>query len=147
MPKRQILSFASDFSKQQLTTMIKGLTRWIIDQARSHDAASVGAGKPVESQSTEQDRIQYRPTTFRFYFAACIFTRCRIRNKEAKAWNRWRNCYFCSCTYCYSITDYSSVPEVLQNIGIQASKWKNTLSYLKRCAQPPNRRVSKVLIT
>ena len=55
--------------------MIKGLTRWIIDQARSH-AASVGASKPVESQSTEQDRIQYRPTTFRFYFAACIFTRC-----------------------------------------------------------------------
>ena len=38
--------------------MIKGLIRWIIDQARSH-AASVGAGKPVESQSTEQDRIQY----------------------------------------------------------------------------------------
>ena len=40
--------------------MIKGLPRWIIDQARSH-AASVDAGKPVDQKTiyrTRSDPIQ-----------------------------------------------------------------------------------------
>ena len=55
--KRQILSlFASDFSKQQLTTMIKGLTKWRIDQARSH-AESVGAGQQVDPKPIYRARL------------------------------------------------------------------------------------------
>ena len=53
----QILSmFAKHFSKKELREMIPGLSKWQIDQARSH-AAEEGPGQPVVSEPIKRTRL------------------------------------------------------------------------------------------
>ncbi|KAL9976835.1 hypothetical protein ACROYT_G014170 [Oculina patagonica] len=55
--KRQILSlFANDFSRAELQTLIPGLTKWRIDQARLH-ANEVGKGQIVPEKPIFRTRI------------------------------------------------------------------------------------------
>ena len=55
--KRQILSlFANDFSRWELQTLIPGLTKWRIDQARQH-ATEAGKGQVFPKQTIFQKRI------------------------------------------------------------------------------------------
>lgn len=55
--KRQILSvFANDFSRSELQGLIPGLSKWRIDQARSH-AAQVGKGQPLKEKAIYRARI------------------------------------------------------------------------------------------
>ena len=55
--KRQILSlFANDFSRRELQTLIAGLTKWEIDQARQH-ATEAGKGQVVLEQTIFRKRI------------------------------------------------------------------------------------------
>ena len=55
--KRQILSlFANDFSRVELQRMIPGLSKWRIDQARSH-ATQLGKGQPVLEKPIYRARI------------------------------------------------------------------------------------------
>ena len=55
--KRQILSlFANDFSRRELQTLIPGLTKWRIDQARQH-ATEAGKGQAVPEQTIFRKRI------------------------------------------------------------------------------------------
>lgn len=55
--KRQILSiFANDFSRSELQTLIPGLTKWQIDQARDH-ATKSGKGQPVDSNPIFRTRL------------------------------------------------------------------------------------------
>ena len=50
--KRQILSlFANDFSCRELQTLIPGLTKWRIDQARQH-TTEAGKGQAVPEQTS-----------------------------------------------------------------------------------------------
>ena len=50
--KRQILSlFANDFSRRELQTLIPGLTKWRIDQARQH-TTEAGKGQAVPEQTS-----------------------------------------------------------------------------------------------
>ena len=56
--KRQILSlFANDFSRSELQSLIPGLSKWRIDQARSH-ATQTGKGQPVKEKPIYRARIQ-----------------------------------------------------------------------------------------
>ena len=55
--KRQILSiFASDFTRTELQTLIPGLSKWRIDQARQH-ATEVGEGQLVPEKPIFRTRI------------------------------------------------------------------------------------------
>ena len=55
--KRQILSlFANDFSRRELQTLIPGITKWRIDQARQH-ATEAGKGQVVPEQTIFRKRI------------------------------------------------------------------------------------------
>lgn len=55
--KREILSlFVQDYTKAQLMTMIPGLSKWRIDEARKH-AALVGPGRPIELPETHRLRL------------------------------------------------------------------------------------------
>ena len=55
--KRQILSlFANDFSRVELQTLIPGLTKWRIDQARQH-ATKAGKGQVVPEKTIFRTRI------------------------------------------------------------------------------------------
>ena len=55
--KRQILSlFANDFSRRELQTLIPGLTKWRIDQARQH-TTEAGKGQAVPEQTIFRKRI------------------------------------------------------------------------------------------
>ena len=55
--KRQILSlFAQDHTKEELRSMISGLTVWRIDQAREH-AKTAGPGKPVDLEPIQRTRL------------------------------------------------------------------------------------------
>ena len=57
--KRQILSlFANDFSRRELQTLIPGLTKFRIDQARQH-ATEAGKGQAVPEQTILQKRIDH----------------------------------------------------------------------------------------
>ena len=56
--KRQILSlFANDFSRSELQSLIPGLSKWRIDQARSH-ATQTGKGQPVKEKPIYRARIE-----------------------------------------------------------------------------------------
>ena len=56
--KRQILSlFANDFSRSELQSLIPGLSKWRIDQARSH-AVQTGKGKSVKEKFIYRARIE-----------------------------------------------------------------------------------------
>ncbi|KXJ22171.1 hypothetical protein AC249_AIPGENE4203 [Exaiptasia diaphana] len=55
--KRQILSlFANDFSRAELQTILPGLSKWRIDQARDH-ATKSGRGQPVKEKQIFRARI------------------------------------------------------------------------------------------
>ena len=55
--KRQILSlFANDFSRRDLQTLIPGITKWRIDQARQR-ATEAGKGQVVPGQTIFRKRI------------------------------------------------------------------------------------------
>ena len=55
--KRQILSlFANDFSRRELQTLIPGLTKWRIDQARQY-TTEAGKGQAVPEQTIFRKRI------------------------------------------------------------------------------------------
>ena len=55
--KRQILSlFANDFSRRELQTLIPGLTKWTIDQARQH-ATKARKGLVVPEQTIFRKRV------------------------------------------------------------------------------------------
>ena len=72
--RKQILPlFVNDYTKEELSEMIPGLTKWRMDDARLH-SAEMGAGRPVpkkkkkqnktkQNKSTECDWIQLKPTT------------------------------------------------------------------------------------
>jgi hypothetical protein len=55
--KREILSlFAQDYTKPQLITMVPGLSKWRIDEARKH-AALVGPGKPLDVPNVHRMKL------------------------------------------------------------------------------------------
>ena len=55
--KREILSlFAQDYTKPQLITMVLGLSKWRIDEARKH-AALVGPGKPLDVPNVHRMKL------------------------------------------------------------------------------------------
>jgi hypothetical protein len=54
--KRQILSlFANDFSRTELQSMIPSLSKWRIDQARSHATQAGNASKSQKSLYIQQE--------------------------------------------------------------------------------------------
>ncbi len=56
--KRLILSlFANDFSRTELQSMIPGLSKWRIDQARSH-ATQAGKCQPISEKPVYRTRIE-----------------------------------------------------------------------------------------
>ena len=55
--KRQILSlFVNDFSRRELQTLIPGLTKWRIDQARQH---ATEAGKTIFRKTIDQGSVDH----------------------------------------------------------------------------------------
>ena len=93
--------------------MIKGLPRWIIDQARSH-AASVDAGKPVDQKTiyrTRSDPIQTDNFLHDFISQPTYLQDVAFGTKKLRLESGEEIVTSGSCTYCYSITDYSSVPD------------------------------------
>ncbi len=56
--KRLILSlFANDFSRTELQSMIPGLSKWRIDQARSH-ATQAGKCQPISEKPVYRTRVE-----------------------------------------------------------------------------------------
>ena len=83
--RQQILSiFVCDHSKSELSTLIPGLTKWRIDEARKH-AFLNEPGQQIEPPQNKRSRLHpAKVDHFLDFVSSPSFLQCRVRNKKVE---------------------------------------------------------------